>query len=67
MIASEPKMFAFSRLKFVGKSHYLSGQFRAPPPQSGYTIVGLMQSDNLFAREARGENGKWMHKLVIKR
>ena len=38
-----------------------------PPPQSGYTLVGLMQSDNLFARKARGENGKWMHKLVAKR
>ena len=48
----------------------MSGQFRGdspPPPQSGYTLVGLMQSDNLFASEARGENGKWMHKLVVKR
>ena len=44
----------------------MSGQFRAPPPpQSGYTLVGLMQSDNLFARKAK--NGKWMHKLVAKR
>ena len=65
MIASEPNIFAFSRLKFVGKSHIMSGQFRAvppPPPPSGYTLVGLMQSDNLFAR---GEKGKWMHKLVF--
>ena len=66
MIASEPKIFAFSHLKFVVKSHICRGN-SVPPPPSGYTLVGLMQSDNLFAREARGENGKWMHKLVFKR
>ena len=56
MIASEPKIFAFSRLKFVGKSHICRGNSvpPLPPPPSGYTLVGLMQSDNLFAKTENG-------------
>ena len=45
-------------------NHIFVGAIPCPPPQSGNTLVGLMQSDNLFAR---GENGKWMHQLVFKR
>ena len=60
MIASEPKIFAFSHLMFVGKSHICRGNsVPPPPPPSGYTLVGFMQSDSLF--------GKWMRKLVFKR
>ena len=56
---SEPKILAFSRLKFVSKSH-LSGQlcpFLA-------TLVELMQTEIICSR-ARGENEKWMHKSVL--
>ena len=35
--ASDPKIFVFSRFKFVGKSHICWGNSpRAPPPPPGY-------------------------------
>ena len=59
MIASEPKCFAFSRFKFVGKSHICWGDSPEPPgypsgahaswgnspapPPPRLTLVGLMQ------------------------
>ena len=40
MIASEPKFFAFSRFKYVGKSHICWGDSPRAPLA---TLVGLMQ------------------------
>ena len=56
----ELKIVRLFRLKFlVNHIHVYVGAIPCPPPpQSGYTLVGLMQSDNLFAREARGEKRK---------
>ena len=65
MIASEPTIFAFSRLKFVGKSHICRGNSVTPPPPPIWLYASGAHAK--FACEARGENGKWMHKLVVKR
>ena len=57
------KFSPFPVLSFLVNHIFVGAIPYPPPPPSGYTLVGLMQSDNLFACKARGENGRWMHKL----